>query len=106
MVAVELKKGAFKPAYLGQLDFYLACLDKYVKHEDENPSIGLLLCRSMDRPVVELAVRRYSMSFGVATYRTEKDVPDEYKVLTPIMEGARRLLAESSALMDEGDGNK
>lgn len=106
MVAVELKKGAFKPAYLGQLDFYLACLDKYVKHEDENPSIGLLLCRSMDRPVVELAVRRYSMPLGVATYRTEKDVPEEYKVLTPIMEGARRLLAESSALMDEGDGNK
>ena len=59
MVAIELKKGAFKPAYLGQLDFYLACLDKYVKLQDENPSIGLLLCHSMDRPVVELAVRRY-----------------------------------------------
>ena len=75
MVAVELKKCAFKPAYLGQLDFYLACLDKYVKLLDENPSIGLILCHSMDRPVVELAVRRYAMPMGVATYGTSEDVP-------------------------------
>lgn len=51
----------------------------------------------MDRPVVELAVRRYSMPLGVATYRTEKDVPDEYKFWTPVIEGARRLLEDASA---------
>ena len=94
MVAIELKKGAFKPAYLGQLDFYLACLDKYVKLADENPSIGLLLCHSMDRPVVELAVRRYSMPLGVATYRTSEDVPAAYKTLKPLLEGSQRLLEE------------
>ena len=94
MVAIELKKGAFKPAYLGQLDFYLACLDKYVKLADENPSIGLLLCHSMDRPVVELAVRRYSMPLGVATYRTSEDVPPAYKALKPLLDGSQKLLAE------------
>ena len=94
MVAVELKKGAFKPAYLGQLDFYLACLDKYVKLADENPSIGLILCHSMDRPVVELAVRRYPMPMGVATYRTSEDVPPAYKALKPLLEGSQKLLAE------------
>ena len=96
MVAVELKKGAFKPAYLGQLDFYLACLDKYVKLEDENPSIGLILCHSMDRPVVELAVRRYAIPLGVATYRTSEDVPPAYKALKPLLEGSQKLLAEMS----------
>lgn len=97
MVAIELKKGAFKPAYLGQLDFYLACLDKYVKLQDENPSIGLLLCHSMDRPVVELAVRRYSMPLGVATYRTSEDMPPAYKALKPLLEGSQKLLAEMNA---------
>ena len=97
MVAVELKKGAFKPAYLGQLDFYLACLDKYVKLEDENPSIGLILCHSMDRPVVELAVRRYAMPLGVATYRTSEDVPPAYKALKPLLEGSQKLLAEMNS---------
>ena len=96
MVAIELKKGAFKPAYLGQLDFYLACLDKYVKLADENPSIGLLLCHTMDRPVVELAVRRYSMPLGVATYRTSKDVPPAYKALKPLLDGSRKLLEETA----------
>ena len=91
---MELKKGKFKPAYLGQLNFYLACLDKYVKREDENPSIGLLLCHEMERPVVELAIRGYSNPMGAATYRTSKDVPEEYKVLKPLLEGAQELLSE------------
>jgi len=97
MVAIELKKGRFKPAYLGQLDFYLACLDKYVKLDDENPSIGLLLCHSVNRPVAELAVRRYSMPLGVATYRTSQDVPPAYKALRPLLEGSQKLLQSLSA---------
>ena len=96
MVAVELKKGSFKPAYLGQLDFYLACLDKYVKLEDENPSIGLLLCHSVNRPVAELAVRRYAMPLGVAAYRTSEDVPPAYKALRPLLEGSQKLLQSIS----------
>ena len=95
MVAIELKKGKFKPAYLSQLSFYLSCLDKYVKRDDENPSIGLVLCHEMKRGIVELAVRDMARPIGVATYRTSADVPDEYKVLTPLLEGAKALLAET-----------
>ena len=95
MVAIELKKGKFKPAYLSQLSFYLSCLDKYVKRDDENPSIGLVLCHEMKRGIVELAVRDMARPIGVATYRTSADVPDEYKVLTPLLEGAKALLAEA-----------
>ncbi len=100
MVAIELKRGKYKPAYLGQLEFYLACLDKYVKHEDENPSIGLLLCHEMKRGAVEMTIRRHNTPMGVATYRTAEDVPEEYKTLRPLMEGAKKLLTEK----DTGDG--
>ena len=48
----------------------------------------------MDRPVVELAVRRYSMPLGVATYRTSEDVPPAYKALNPLLDGSQKLLAE------------
>ena len=95
MVAIELKRGKFKPSYLGQLEFYLACLDKYVKREDENPSIGLLLCHEMKRSVVELTIGRHNTPLGVATYRTAEDVPEEYKSLRPLLDGAQRLLDEN-----------
>ena len=104
MVAIELKKGKFKPAYLSQLSFYLSCLDKYVKRDDENPSIGLVLCHEMKRGVVELAVRDMARPIGVATYRSSADVPEEYKVLTPLLEGAQALLAEAISNGDAKEG--
>lgn len=104
MVAIELKKGKFKPAYLSQLSFYLSCLDKYVKRDDENPSIGLVLCHEMKRGVVELAVRDMARPIGVATYRSSADVPEEYKVLTPLLEGAQALLAEAISDGDAKEG--
>ena len=104
MVAIELKKGKFKPAYLSQLSFYLSCLDKYVKRDDENPSIGLVLCHEMKRGVVELAVRDMARPVGVATYRTSADVPEEYKVLTPLLEGAKALLSETIEAEEAKEG--
>lgn len=94
MVAIELKRGQFKPAYLGQLEFYLACLDRYVKRDDENPSIGLLLCHEMNRSVVELTIGRHNTPMGVATYRTAEDVPEAYRSLRPLLDGAQRILDE------------
>lgn len=95
MVAIELKRGKFKPAYLGQLEFYLARLDKYVKHEDENPSIGLILCHEMKASVVEMTIRRHNTPLGVATYRSSADIPEEYETLKPLLDGAQRLLDET-----------
>ena len=75
-----------------------------VKLADENPSIGLILCHSMDRPVVELAVRRYPMPMGVATYRTSEDVPPAYKALKPLLEGSQKLLAELNCDTPDSSG--
>lgn len=92
LVVIELKKGKFKPAYLGQLNFYLSALDKQERKNGENPSIGILLCKEANKSVVELAIRDYTKPMGVATYRTADELPGAYKVLAPIVEEIPRML--------------
>jgi predicted nuclease of restriction endonuclease-like (RecB) superfamily len=95
LVAIELKRGAFKPAYLGQLNFYLSALDEYVRKPHENKSIGLLLCKDIKKTIVELAVRDFNKPMGVATYRTLKNIPEEYKSLKPFIAGVQEILSAS-----------
>lgn len=71
LVAIELKTTEFKPEYLGQLNFYLEALDTDVKLSDENPSIGILLCKSKDTEVVEFALRRNISPALIAEYETK-----------------------------------
>lgn len=95
LVVIELKKGKFKPAYLGQLNFYLSALDEKERKNGENPAIGILLCREANKSVVELAIRDYSKPMGVATYRTADELPGNYKVLAPIIEEVPKILDEA-----------
>lgn len=78
LVAFELKTGKFEPEHLGQLNFYLEALDRDVKKEKENPSIGILLCRDKDDDVVEYALSRSLSPAMVAEYKLH--LPDK-KVL-------------------------
>ena len=71
LVAIELKTVEFKPEHLGQLNFYLEALDTDVKMPDENPSIGILLCRGKDTEVVEFALRRNISPALIADYETK-----------------------------------
>lgn len=84
LVAIELKSGKFKPAYLGQLNFYLTLLDKYERKSSENPSVGIVMCKNANKSVVELAVRDYNNPMGVTTYSLSGDIPEAYKVLAPL----------------------
>lgn len=79
LVAIELKVGKFKPEHLGQLNFYLEALDRDVKKENENPSVGLILCTSKDDTVVEYAMNRTMSPTMVADYTLK--LPDR-EVLT------------------------
>ena len=97
MVAVELKMGKFRPSYLGQLELYLSALDATVRHADENPSIGLLLCEKMNKGFVEFAVRDKSKPLGIATYQTLKSIPKPYQTLAPVIEGVKRVMANARA---------
>lgn len=91
LVAIELKSGKFKPAYLGQLNFYLTLLDKYERKQGENPSIGIVMCKDANKSVVELAVRDYTNPMGVTTYSLSEDIPDTYKTLAPLAKVAELL---------------
>jgi RecB family endonuclease NucS len=71
MVAIELKNERFKPEHLGQLNFYLEALDKDIKKEHENPSIGILLCKGKDDTVVEYVLNRSLSPTLVADYKTK-----------------------------------
>lgn len=92
LVAVELKAGPFKTAYLGQLSGYLSILDGFVKKGHENPSIGLVLCKDMDRAFVDYVVRDYAKPMGVATYKTSKDMSEELLRALPPIEDLEALL--------------
>ena len=92
LVAVELKRGEFKPAHLGQLNFYLSALDEYVKQPDEAPSIGILLCKEARRNIVEFAVRDFTKPIGVATYKARNEMPEEWQKALPDFDDMKKLL--------------
>jgi len=71
LVAIELKTGKFKPEYIGQLEFYLEALDRDVRHSNENPSIGILLCQEADHSVVEYAMSRSLSPTMIAEYERQ-----------------------------------
>jgi len=103
LVAIELKQGAFKPAYLGQLNYYLSALDEYVKLPEENPSIGIILCREAKKTKVEFAVRDFNKPMGVATYKFGKGMPDQYKSLIPVVNGIKQIIEDSESENEEND---
>ncbi|MBR1401322.1 MAG: DUF1016 family protein [Prevotella sp.] len=90
LVVVELKRGDFKPAYLGQLSAYLRILDSEIKKPFENPSVGIILCKQADKSFVEFLIQGYDNPMGVATYKTAEDVR---KVL-PTEEELRKVMDE------------
>ena len=92
LVAIELKVGKFQPEFVGKMQFYLTALDRQVREADENPSIGIILCKEKNRTVVEYALYDARKPIGVATYRTLKRLPKELKGMLPAPEEIAKLL--------------
>lgn len=92
LVAVELKKGKFKTAYLGQLQGYLSVLDGFERKPHENPSIGIILCKDMNKSFVDYVIRDYTKPMGVATYKTADEMPENLRKALPPVEVLRRIL--------------
>lgn len=92
LVCVELKNGPFKTAYLGQLAGYLRILDDEVRKPNENPSIGIILCKSANKKFVEYVIQDYDKPMGAATYKTSADMNDRLKKLLPSVEELEKLL--------------
>lgn len=94
LVAIELKTGDFKQIYLGELNGYLRLLDDYVRKPHENPSIGIVLCKSADRTYVEYMIQDYDKPMGVATYKTASDMPERLRNALPDQEALMKLIEE------------
>ncbi len=91
-VVIELKAGKFKPEHLGQLGFYLTAVDAQVKHPQDAPTIGLLLCKSKNKVVAEYALGANSQPMGVAEYQLLASLPPELQTSLPSIEQIEREL--------------
>ena len=84
---IELKAGKFKPEYIGKLNFYLSAVDDILKHKDDNPSIGILLCKDKGSKVkAEYALRDINKPIGLAEYHLGENLPEEIKTALPSIE--------------------
>lgn len=92
LVAIELKVGKFQPEFVGKMQFYLSALDTRVRQDDENPSIGIILCKEKKRTIVEYALRDANKPIGVATYAITKTLPKSLQGQLPSPTAIARLL--------------
>jgi predicted nuclease of restriction endonuclease-like (RecB) superfamily len=97
LVAIELKTTDFIPEYAGKMQFYLSVLDDKVRQEGENPSIGIIICKTKRRTVVEYALKNTGSPMGVADYSLSKTLPKKLKGLLPSSE---EIIESLSHLMD------
>ena len=98
LVVVELKKGQFKPSYLGQLAAYLRILDDDERLPGENPSVGIILCKKADKAYVEYVLQDYVKPMGVATYQ---NMQERLRELLPPEEEMKRLMSKEEQKEDE-----
>jgi predicted nuclease of restriction endonuclease-like (RecB) superfamily len=91
LVAIDLKTGKFKPDYAGKMNFYLSVLNDKVKMEEENPSIGIIVCKEKNRTTVEYALKELNQPIGVTTYKISPNLPKDFKKYLPSPE----IIAES-----------
>jgi predicted nuclease of restriction endonuclease-like (RecB) superfamily len=94
LVAIELKIGEFMPEHVGKMQFYLAVLDDMVRIQEESPSIGIIICKSKDKTIVEYALRDTKRPMGVASYTMTPRLPDELEGKMPGPEVMAKLLKD------------
>ena len=93
-VVVELKRGQFKPEYAGKVNFYCSVVDDYLRHEHDNPTIGLILCQTHDRVVAEYTLKNVNTPIGVSEYELTRALPDNLKSSLPTVEEIEERLEE------------
>lgn len=100
-VVIELKANNFKPEHTGQLGFYLAAVDDLMKKESDNPTIGILLCKSKSKIVAEYALRTMKAPIGISEYTLSKALPKELKSSLPTVEQIEMELNEKEKACPE-----
>lgn len=93
-VVIELKRGPFKPEYAGKVNFYCSVVDDFLRHEHDNPTIGLILCQTHDRVVAEYTLKNVNTPIGVSEYELTRALPDNLKSSLPTVEEIEERLEE------------
>jgi len=99
-VVIELKAGKFKPEFAGKLNFYLSAVDSQIKKADDNPSIGILLCKKKDKVEVEYALRDISKPMGITEYKLSDAIPEELRTKLPSIEELESSIEGSEVTRD------
>ena len=103
-VVIELKNTDFKPEYAGQLNFYLSAIDDMLKHENDNPTIGILLCKTRDKLTAEYALKDINKPIGVSEYKLSDFVPAELIDTLPSAEDIEKRIRMELDINDEIGG--
>lgn len=85
-IVIELKSSKFKPEYAGKINFYLSAIDDMLRHHTDNPSIGLILCRSESGVLAEYALRDMTKPIGLAVYKLTEALPENLQIAMPTIE--------------------
>jgi len=99
-VVIDLKAGPFKPEYSGKMNFYLSAVDDMLRHPDDQPSIGLILCKSKKKLVVEYALRNTATPMGIAEFRHLEKLPEQLQGTLPTIEEIEAELGKSAEPSD------
>ena len=99
-VVIDLKMDQFRPEYAGKMNFYLSAVDDLLKHSSDQPSLGIILCKTKKKMVVEYALRDTSKPLGVAEYRITAALPEWLKGNLPSIEDLEAELSETDNLED------
>ncbi len=104
-VVIELKRGKFLPEYAGKMNFYLNAVDDLLRHSDDKPSIGLILCQEKNRVVAEYALREMNKPIGISQYELTRALPQELKSSLPAIEEIEAEFAKNEGTMGKnGEG--
>ncbi|MCA9432622.1 MAG: DUF1016 domain-containing protein, partial [Candidatus Omnitrophica bacterium] len=104
-VVLELKRGKFLPDHVGKLQFYLAAVDTQIRHPEDRPSIGIVLCQSRNRTVVEYTLRDTGKPIGVSEYRTLERLPEGLEKDLPTSQQLKLHLGENKKIYGVAEGS-
>ena len=93
-VVIELKRGSFKPEYAGKMNFYCSVVDDHLRHGDDKPTIGLILCQEHNRVLAEYALRGMDKPIGVSSFELTRALPETLQTSLPSIEAIERELGE------------
>ena len=102
-VVIELKRGKFLPEYAGKLNFYLSAVDDILRHESDNPTIGILLCKEKDKMTAEYALRDINKPIGVSEYKLSDFVPQELVDTLPSAEDIEKRIKDKYKIEEDED---